>query len=241
MMMAKMFRIERVQSAQPAGQAMAPAPLAKSQPEADGIVPVLKELRELRRLVEVQQRPVEPPPLDMAITQRLRTEIEAMHLAIEQTKREIATLHVNGFKGPQMARVTGELDAVVSGTLAATDEILTAAETIERAAGVLQAHCRNRQDRELAAEVADQVVRIYESCNFQDLTGQRITKVVGTLAFIEERVMGMMAIWGGLENFEGLVHEPAAAPEGDASLLNGPKLSADAGHVNQDDIDALFG
>jgi chemotaxis protein CheZ len=28
--------------------------------------------------------------------------------------------------------------------------------------------------------------------------------------------------------------------EGDAKLLNGPKLDGDAGHASQDDIDALF-
>lgn len=245
MTMHKVFRIEHFQGSAAAG-AMAPfdAVAPAAAPPAHEITPVLDEIRALRQLVEGQQAQLrsEPPPtLDLDVAQRLKTELDAMHLAIEQTKREIANLHTNGFKGPQMSRVTGELDAIVDGTFAATDEILTAAESIERSAGMLQAHCKNSQDRQAAADISDQVVRIYESCNFQDLTGQRITKVVSTLTFIEERLLTMMGIWGGVATFEAMDVAAPSAPEGDASLLNGPRLTEDAGHVSQDDIDALFG
>jgi chemotaxis protein CheZ len=140
-----------------------------------------------------------------------------------------------------MVRVTGELDAVVQGTLDATDAILTAAETIDHSAQVLEASCRSKQDRQGAADIQEQVVKIFEACNFQDLTGQRITKVVGTLKFIEDRIVRMMEIWGGIETFQGVQKETQAAPEGDAAFLNGPRLSSDIGHASQDDIDALFG
>jgi chemotaxis protein CheZ len=52
----------------------------------------------------------------------------------------------------------------------------------------------------------------------------------------------MMEIWGGLEAFKDIEVEAVAEREGDAKLLNGPKLDGeDAGHASQDDIDALFG
>jgi chemotaxis protein CheZ len=64
--------------------------------------------------------------------------------------------------------------------------------------------------------------------------------VVNTLKFIEDRIVKMMEIWGGLESFKDIEVEVIAEVSGDAALLNGPKLAEDAGHASQDDIDALF-
>ena len=92
----------------------------------------------------------------------------------------------------------------------------------------------------MASDIQDQVVRIFEACNFQDLTGQRITKVVETLRFIESRVVRMMDIWGGLESFAGIEFEPSPPGQGDRRLLNGPGLDGEEGRATQAEIDALF-
>ena len=86
----------------------------------------------------------------------------------------------------------------------------------------------------------ERVIKIFEACNFQDLTGQRITKVVGTLKFIETHILRMMEIWGGLEAFKGIEAETIAQRKGDARLLNGPRIAGESGHASQDDIDAMF-
>jgi chemotaxis protein CheZ len=90
-------------------------------------------------------------------------------------------------------------------------------------------------------EIGDSVVAIFEACNFQDLTGQRISKVMTTMKFIENRITAMMDIWGGVDEIKA--HAPAKVDERgeDEKLLNGPKLDGDVGHASQDDIDALFG
>ena len=88
--------------------------------------------------------------------------------------------------------------------------------------------------------ILDRTVTLYEACNFQDLTGQRITKIVGVLKFIEERLDRVIAAWGDLEAFRGLVEQENEGRAEDRALLNGPKLEDDAGHVSQHDIDALF-
>ena len=84
------------------------------------------------------------------------------------------------------------------------------------------------------------MVSIFEACNFQDLTGQRIGKVTATMKFIESHITVMMDIWGGIDAIRG--HAPAIAGDrdGDALPLNGPKTTGDAGHASQNDIDALF-
>lgn len=171
---------------------------------------------------------------------KLKTELDAIYEAIAQTKREIATLHhTTGSEGEEMASVTNELDAVVLGTEGATENILSAAEFIDETANTLSAHLAGR-DADMANDIQERVVEIFEACNFQDLTGQRITKVVGTLRFIEERIMQMMDIWGGIDTFKDIKVDTRPKAEGDAALLNGPALEDDTNVASQDDIDALF-
>ncbi|MEV8810475.1 hypothetical protein AB0066_25445, partial [Klebsiella pneumoniae] len=72
----------------------------------------------------------------------------------------------------------------------------TEVEQVEEIARELQSLIADDYQMQRVNQIADLCTRIYEACSFQDLTGQRITKVVRTLSFIEERVNAMMAIWG---------------------------------------------
>ena len=93
----------------------------------------------------------------------------------------------------------------------------------------------------MAQRISDRVITIFEACNFQDITGQRISKVVGSMKFIEERVTQMAHIWGGLESFNDMEAFTMPEREGDEALLNGPALDGDPMRTSQDAIDALFG
>jgi chemotaxis protein CheZ len=172
--------------------------------------------------------------------EKLKVELDLIHDAINRTKREIAVLHGKSFDGQEMAKVNGELGAVVGGTEQATQQILEAAESIDQAASALAKVNSPEQQKLLSEEIQERVISIFEACNFQDLTGQRITKVMTTMRFIEQHINAMMEIWGGVDAIRA--HAPAIVDtrEGDARLLNGPKLDGDAGHASQDDIDALF-
>jgi chemotaxis protein CheZ len=172
--------------------------------------------------------------------EKLKVELDLIHDAINRTKREIAVLHGKSFDGSEMAKVTGELGAVVGGTEHATQQILEAAESIDQAASALAKVNSPDQQKILSEEIQERVVSIFEACNFQDLTGQRISKVMATMKFIENHIMVMMDIWGGVDAIRA--HAPAIIDdrEGDARLLNGPKLDGDVGHASQNDIDALF-
>jgi chemotaxis protein CheZ len=205
---------------------------------------IMTELRALRSLVqpreELTERMISECKAEIAEAQKLKAELDLIYEAINETKHEIATLHVTGFEGAEMKRVTHELDAVVDGTANATESILSAAEFIDQAANSLGAALKSEHDKQIAHDIQDRVIHIFEACNFQDLTGQRITKVVATLKFIETHVVRMMEIWGGIEAFHDQTPEAMAVREGDRKLLNGPKLDGEAGHASQDDIDALF-
>ena len=171
---------------------------------------------------------------------QLKDETDTIHRAIIRTKQEIATLHASGFSNMEHGRVVRELDAVAGGTERATQQILAAAEEIDEAANNLCALLKHGQEQELAQDIRDQVIRIFEACNFQDLAGQRITTVVATLKFVEDHVARMMEIWGGVEAFRDSAPAAVPARAQQTVLTNGPKLDGDGGHASQDEIDALF-
>jgi chemotaxis protein CheZ len=176
----------------------------------------------------------------IAQCEKLKVELDLIHDAINRTKREIAVLHGKSFNGDEMSKVTGELGAVVGGTEEATQQILEAAEAIDQAATALTKVNSPDQQKLLSEEISERVVSIFEACNFQDLTGQRIGKVMATMKFIENHITVMMDIWGGVDAIRA--HAPPIIDdrEGDAKLLNGPKAVGDVGHASQNDIDALF-
>ena len=118
----------------------------------------------------------------------------------------------------------------------ATEKILKSAEVIDDSAKALAAAMKTDYERGLTQEIQDHVVKIYEACNFQDLSGQRIGNVIETLNSIEDQVEGMLERHNGRPG-----HAPATNPFAGHGLLNGPRLDGDSGHTNQSDIDVLFG
>jgi chemotaxis protein CheZ len=173
---------------------------------------------------------------------KLKHELDLMQAAIAKTKSEIVALRYDGASAERIRTVTDELDEVVAGTEGATETILGAAEVIDTNASALSASL-SASDAGQALEIQEQVIAIFEACNFQDITGQRINKVVTALRFIEERIESMLKIWGE-SSFDGV----EAADDGSGAvekplgeeLANGPALPAASDQASQADIDALF-
>jgi chemotaxis protein CheZ len=190
-------------------------------------------LRELHTLRAQAGQQAAPAPVENAIA--LWSGVDDIQKRIDTTKKEIGALYARGVANPSSSRNAEELRAVVSGTETATDTILAAAEAIDTVAGTLAAHADD--DVRAAAEaIAENIVQVFEACNFQDITGQRITKVVESLGFIEQRIAAMVEIWRAQE----LTAPVQTEAKSDRDLLNGPALDGDYGVVNQDDVDALF-
>ena len=209
---------------------------------------ILIIVSELKHLLNPEQRlatdVIEAYRREISEVYQLRAELDAMKEAISSTKREIATLHRSDSEGKGMRRVAGELDAVVGSTEQATTNILGALEEIEANANLLRAAGVATGNNDPVGAILDRVVMMYEACNFQDLTGQRIKKIVNVLKFVEERLDKMIGVWGGLNAFKDLVADeraPGSDEDDHRAVLNGPKLDEDEGHVAQNDIDALFG
>jgi len=123
------------------------------------------------------------------------------------------------------ARIAGELDAVIRDSGQATQTILAAGEYIDHAAANLTAMLKGNFERGLVQDVRDAVARIFEACNFQDLTRQRVAKVTTLLGQIERQIAGAL---------DGLT------PAQPTPLLHGPPLPHDPGHATQSEIDAIL-
>ncbi len=165
----------------------------------------------------------------------LKRDLALMRDAFAHNARELSVLLCDG-KEQRMTRAAGELGAAVEAMEKATDTILQSAEMIDDCAKALAFAHMTDYERSLAQDIQEHVVRLYEACNFQDLTGQRIGKVIATLGFVEQR-LSAVAEHSKYPGSAG--HAPAAAPA--RELLHGPKLDGDSGHASQGDIDALFG
>ena len=239
----KVFRIEQMNSAGAPSQAATVSGGTASNGTISSLQQhdILIELKALRDLIEQQAagaQPINAGQFGPGGLRQLKDETDSIQRAINRTKQEIATLHFGAFNSDGQARVTQELDAVVDGTERATQQILEAAEAIEEAANTLSASVKREQDQALAQDIRDHVMRIFEACNFQDISGQRIAKVLATLNFVEDRITHMMEIWGGSEALKE--YSAAGLCERDATPLHGPKLDGDSGHASQADIDAMF-
>ena len=137
-----------------------------------------------------QARAERPDAADGAV-QSLKRELALLHDAIAHNKRELAALIGDGHER-RMAHAAGKLGAAVEGMEKATVKILKSTEVIDDSARALTATLRDDYKRGLAQEIQDHVVKIYEACNFQDLSGQRIGHVIETLNMIEDQVAGML-------------------------------------------------
>jgi chemotaxis protein CheZ len=224
----------------------APVPTVSARQPDDVLAAIAAMHDDLRNLESLVRSQAEiPPPMPIldpdeeearAEVKLLRNEIRAMSLAIQHTKIEIAALRPPNTADDRLMVVTQELDAIVTATERATNTILESAEKVDMLAEQVQSVGSDTTSQQLAGDIRDTVITMFEACNFQDITGQRISKVVRTLQFIEDRINKMIDIWGP-ETFESVQHTQEELDE-EAALLNGPQLANQG--VSQADIDKLF-
>src|SRR5262245_13148099 len=169
----------------------------------------MAEIRALRSLIArhapADREATEAPRAQIAEAHAYKAELELIHTALRRSRDEVAALGNRGALPPDISRASRELAAIVSGTEQATQQVLQAAEDIDQTANALTAALKGGYEKGLANDIRDRVVQVFEACNFQDLTGQRVGKVVEILAFLEEHVGRLMEIWRGIEQFKPVV------------------------------------
>lgn len=177
--------------------------------------------------------------MDAQQIDQIQTEIADISGRIKATKVEMAALRHPLAGEDKFQQASEELTAVVSATEAATNTIMACSEELEEVIHELRASMPEGYQSDRVNDMQEIIVRIYEACNFQDLTGQRITKVVRALSFIEERVDAMMGVWNRRE-FEAMPLPPSVTKKDGDLDLHGPSPEELPGNISQSDIDALF-
>jgi len=173
--------------------------------------------------------------------QFLRSEFQSIAERINEARNEILSLIPQDEQGhPRISDAHDQLDAVVKMTDEASTQIMDAADTIQNAV--------DNNDANMQSIISDAVANIYLACNFQDITGQRITKVVHTLQYIDDKIHNILKLFSELDEStigggrkqsgDASMLEAKRDDEVKAGLLSGPALPDNA--PTQDDIDALF-
>lgn len=166
----------------------------------------------------------------------LYSELQSLSDYIHTAKVEIAALRPDQVKDEYLRTASDELDAIVQATAEATNAIMDATEIVDSV--------MSEVDPDIQTMLSTATANIYEACSFQDITGQRITKVVKALKHIEETVDGLLNAFGEEISRYKDAQPAAEAPDDtdkkptDEELLQGPQLEGKGN--SQEEIDALL-
>lgn len=169
-------------------------------------------------------------------SQRLAENLEALFSYVQRVRFEIAALSNSGDGEDKFATMGEQLDGVVEATKDASDSIMEAVEKNNEAVVTLKKSLEDPELIGLLETIENGNNAVFEACAFQDITGQRVSKIVKSISYVEERVTALREIRGDdeLEKVELSVVELTE----DEKLLNGPQSKNAA--ISQDEIDALF-
>ena len=145
------------------------------------------------------------------IEKMIFSELENLAGYIHDAKQEIAAIRPDEVKDDFLPKAEIELGAIVEATAEATHTIMDACDGLD---GLM-----SQLEGDAASTLMDATTKIYEACTFQDITGQRINKVVKTLQHIEARVDKL------IEVFEIKVEKSSSTNEQDSNSAENNKIS----------------
>jgi chemotaxis protein CheZ len=201
----------------------------------DRLVDFLKQKREnvtfhdIIALAEVSAQSLQS--FFQAMDAKVYGELREIAGYIETMRHEIGALQVNDLKNTRIPSAGEELGAIVQATETATNTIMECAEAVMGADA--------SDPVAYKALVDEKMMVIFEACSFQDITGQRIAKVVETLQHIEERVSRFADVMQA-KDIDGFLtkSERERAERKEKFLLHGPQLAG--GGVDQAKVDEMF-
>ena len=156
-------------------------------------------------------------------------ELQKISEQIQSTKKEVSNIDISVVSEDFVPSAASELSSITESTEKSTEKILDCSEQIQTIANSLD-------NEEAKQKIIEQCMQILEACNFQDITGQRINRVVSTLDEIESAINAMISTFG-----DGMKKQAASKKDiekKDEDLLNGPQSDGEA--PSQQDIDDLF-
>jgi chemotaxis protein CheZ len=169
----------------------------------------------------------------------LKAEISGLLRYMQRVRTEIAAMNRGRDEDHNFETMGKQLDAIVEATEKATDTIMNAMEQNEESVAKIKEGLDDPEKIALLDKIIDNGNVVFEACSFQDITGQRVTKIVKSITFVEERVNALLDIWGrdALDDVEVETDEEVKREQ--ELLLRGPQLDGQE-TISQDEIDKLF-
>lgn len=135
-----------------------------------------------------------------------------------------------------------ELQTIVGATDKAANEIMDQSDELQVFIDKIREELSNGNTSNVEAHVSsleEIVTNLMLACEFQDLTGQRVTKVTNVLHRLESRIDGLFQALE-IENGtgEGGLNPVTDDKRSGTNLLHGPQNAGEG--MSQDDIDSLF-
>lgn len=175
----------------------------------------------------------EPSANDLLV---LKKELVGLFGHLRKIRKELAALNPPG-AADHFGSMSEQLDAIVSATESATNTIMESVEGVDNLMNDARAATEDPALQGLFDQVTDRVNMVFEACSFQDITGQRVTKVVNSLKFVEERINSIIFTWGK-EELTQVVVEIKEEKDPDKNLLHGPQLPGQG--ISQADVDKML-
>lgn len=206
---------------------------------AKAVAKVVAEAKKVKRQASTKTK-AKSSTKSSAKQANVHKELARLAEYIDAAKAEIAAIRPDDVKDEYLPSASDQLDAVVDATAEASNTIMDACDVVESVMGDVS--------DEVSATLMGATTRIYEACTFQDITGQRITKVVTTMKHIEDRIDALLETLGDHPPKKAAKKAPkkkTATPKAidkteitDADLLEGPQLEDKA--KSQAEIDDLL-
>lgn len=165
--------------------------------------------------------------------ENIASELRELLSFIGAAKSELIGMQPKSMSHRDIPDAGEQLDAIVNATEDAASSIMDAAESV----GTIGEEIGGEQGEKLE-EIS---TNLFQASSFQDLTGQRVTKVTRTLNQLEERLSALAEAIG--DDFiapaddEIEVDNDGVALNSD-DLLHGPQLEGEGN--SQDEIDAIL-
>ena len=194
-----------------------------------------KSTSAVKKLVSVAKAAARGKRPATRIEKMIFSELENLAGYIHDAKQEIAAIRPDEVKDDFLPKAEIELGAIVEATAEATHTIMDACDGLD---GLM-----SKLDGDAAATLMDATTKIFEACTFQDITGQRINKVVNTLQHIEARVDKLIEVFGikiekSIYDKEKNTSVDEDKKISDEDLLEGPQLKGQG--RSQAEIDDLL-
>jgi len=167
----------------------------------------------------------------------LKQELLGLFKYLQRVREEIAAINRPADEELHFDSMSDQLDAIVKATEEATDTIMSCMEKNDDIVTKLRESITGPEQLALLDQISTNGADVFEACSFQDITGQRVTKIVKSVTYVEDRVTALINVWGK-DEIDRIEVKPDREKTEDEKLLKGPALNGEG--MAQDEIDKLF-